>query len=554
MLRRLYISNYALISELSIDLEPGLTIITGETGAGKSILLGALSLLLGGRSDSRKALDTSRKIIVEGTFAASGYGLQSLFEANSLDWDDETLILRREVSANGRSRAFINDTPVNTSLLGEVASRLVDIHSQHQNLLIGSRNFQLTVLDALADNEALRTDYQADFHRYIELRKQINTLKEEAARNRENAEFIRFRLEQLRKLKPKAGEQEELERRQEILGDSAFISDSLSEAVGLLTAGDYSVISRLHEVRALLRKVNLSLFQGDEDPALLSRLENSLIEVTDIAETLRDYLERVDSDPDMLDKVEARLADLLDAQKRFNVPDEAALVALADTLERQYASIQDGDSQIPEMESELKELGKQLKAKAVALTESRDRAAEAFTTQLIDLARPLGMHNLKFSCSLTPGRLTVDGQDTPSFLCAFNKNQSLLPVEKIASGGEISRLMLCLKAIVASRMKLPTIIFDEVDTGVSGEVAARMALLMKQISANIQVLAITHLPQVAAAGDTHLKVYKSDTSDATLTHLVRLDPEQRVEETARMLSGTTVNDAALQNARALLGL
>lgn len=556
MLKRLYISNYALIDSLEIELDPGLTIITGETGAGKSILLGALSLLLGTRAATDKAKENGRKIIVEGTFNPTGYGLRDLFEANSLDWDEECVLLRREVSPAGRSRAFINDTPVTGALLAQVASRLVDIHSQHQNLLIGTRDFQLRMLDALADNSAERAAYSTTFREYVELRRHVEELLRARARGKENEEFIRFRLEQLRKLKPRAGEQADLERRQEILADSASLSETLAEGISLLSDRENSILSQLHRVRTALQGINLALFEDtgaqDETLTVPSRLENAVIELTDISETLADWLERVDSDPVELDRVENRLSALYDAQRRFNVSDEEALVELLGRLEGEYRSLRGEDSELPELEAKLKTLGRSLKQCAAELTATRQRAAEALSEQLTAMAAPLGMANLKLSVLLTQGKLTADGQDVPSFCCAFNKNQPLKPVEKIASGGEISRLMLCLKATVASRMQLPTIIFDEVDTGVSGDIAARMALLMSDIASSIQVLAITHLPQVAARGTAHLKVYKEDTEHSTYTRLRRLTMEERVAETARMLSGTEVDEAAVLNARSLL--
>ena len=336
-----------------------------------------------------------------------------------------------------------------------------------------------------------------------------------------------------------------MERRQEILSDSEAISESLASASSSLSGGDTGILSRLHELRFLLQSVNLSLFDsGEADPetSIPARIDSALIELTDISETLASYMDRVDSNPELLRKTEDRLSALYDAQRRFNVKDEQGLLDLYASLERQYASIEGDDSGLPEMEQELKAKGKEV----------RRAAAETFALRLTEVARPLGMRNLKFSAIVTTGKLGLDGQDVPAFQCAFNKNQPLMPVERIASGGEISRLMLCLKAIVASRMNLPTIVFDEVDTGVSGDIAARMALLMKEISANIQVLAITHLPQVAAKGDTHFKVYKEDTADATHTHIVPLSDEERVLETARMLGGTTVDEAALLNARSLL--
>lgn len=557
MLRKLYISNYALIDSLEIDFGLGFNVITGETGAGKSILLGALSLLRGVRSDAKKVLNNGRKIVVEGTFEALGYGLQELFAEYGLDWDDSELLLRREVAATGRSRAFINDTPVSSSVLAEVASRLVDIHSQHQNLLIGSRNFQLGVLDALAGNEAGCEDYRCCFREYAELRRRILAIKEAAAKNRENEEFIRFRLEQLKKLNPRQGEIRELERRQEILAGSASLSESLTAAVSMFTVSDSSILSRLNEVRSIMQSINMDLFSDDEDPEatpLPERLESALIELTDISETLSDYLDKVDSNPELLRKVEDRLSALYDAQRRFNVADDEGLITLMASLEEQYSSIGGSDSLLPELERQLKEKGRELREKANELSRKRSLAAAQFETRLVEMARPLGMSNLKFSVMLTAGKLTADGQDTPAFLCAFNKNQPLMPVEKIASGGEISRLMLCLKALVASRMNLPTVVFDEVDTGVSGEIAARMAQLMKEIADSIQVVAITHLPQVASRGDTHYKVYKEDTEDATRTNMRQLNPEERVAETARMLGGTEVDEAAMLNARSLLGM
>jgi len=552
MLKKLYISNYALIDNLEIALLPGLTIITGETGAGKSILLGALSLLLGARSDAKRGSDAARKVVVEGIFEAGGYGLRSLLEEQGIDWEDE-LILRREISPAGRSRAFINDTPVPVAMLSQVASRLVDIHSQHRNLLIGNRSFQLSVLDALADNLPMRQAYAVCFKEYVEQRRCLNTLKEQISRTRENEEFIRFRLEQLRKLKPRAGEQAELERRQEILADSASISEALAFSCASLSEGDDSVLARLNSIRGRLQSISPAVFAQEGDaPTVPLRLESAIIELSDMAETLAVYLDNVDTDPALLDKVESRLSALYDAQRRFGVADEQGLVSLREQLEAQYAGMEESEADIPEMERRLKEKGRELQRRAADLTESRRQAADVFAKRLIESAAPLGMHNLKFTVMLSAGKLTSDGRDEPSFLCAFNKNQPLLPVEKIASGGEISRLMLCLKAIVASRISLPTIIFDEVDTGVSGDIASRMASLMKQISADIQVIAITHLPQIAACGDTHFMVYKEDTEQATHTRIRLLEGDDRVRETARMLSGDTIDDAALLNAGSLI--
>lgn len=553
MFRKLFISNYALIEKVEVCPGPGLTIITGETGAGKSILLGALSLLQGVRADSRRLASAGKKIVVEGVFSTDVTGLREMLEAADLEWNDEELILRREISPTGRSRAFINDTPVTTATLADVASRLLDIHSQHENLLISDSRFQLRVIDAIAANGPQRERYLSAYRDYKKLYNRVAELKKKIAASRENEEFIRFRLDQLHKLKPKAGEQAELERKQEILGDSAALSESLGAAVGLLSENDGAALHNLREVRRILQDVNTDLF-GDEqgEGSIMSRMESVIVELRDISETLLGWMGNVHSNPALLEKVERRLQLIYEAQHRLKVLDEQGLIDLQADLERQLAAITGDDGELPELERQLKLHGINLKECAETLTKSRREAADRFASMLVEAAGPLGMPNLKFAVSLTPGKLTPEGRDIPTFLCAFNKNQELQNVASVASGGEISRLMLCLKSIIADKMELPTLIFDEVDTGVSGDIAARIGGMMRDISANRQVLAITHLPQVAALGDIHYKVYKEDTEDATHSHLRRLDAEERVMETARMLSGAVVDEAAVLNARSLL--
>ena len=556
MFKRLYINNYALIDSAEIELEPGLSIITGEKGAGKTILLGALSLLLGARADVRRLAVTGRKIVVEGAFDTGGYDLRPLFDSHDLVWSDDELLLRREISPTGRSRAFVNDSPVTTAILGDIASRLVDIHSQHNNLLISDTRFQLGVLDSIAGNTVLRERYTATYREYVKLRSRVAEMKTRLAASRENEEFIRFRLDHLRKLKPKAGEQSELERMQEILGDSAAISDSLGGAAGLLSESDTSALSRLREARKLLQDVNLGLFASDGEMPddIMGRLETVAIELKDIAETLSGWTEKVSANPALLDKVEKRLSALYETQRRFKVAGERELIELYADLERQLGAITGDDGELPELEEELRQMAVRLRQQAAELTESRREAAEVFSGLMVRAALPLGMANLKFAVAITPCKYTVEGCDLPVFKCAFNKNQEMQPVSSIASGGEISRLMLCLKSIVASRMQLPTLVFDEVDTGVSGDVAARIGAMMKEIAASRQVIAITHLPQVAVRGDVHFKVYKEDSADATHTRIMRLGEEERVMETARMLAGAVVDDAAIMNARSLLKL
>ena len=548
MLKHLHISNYALIDRLDVDFDPGLSTITGETGAGKSIMLGALSLLLGQRADSRKAAGAAGKTVVEGLFDVRAFPhLAGLLAELDIDPCEEgEMLLRREVAPTGRSRAFINDTPVALNLLSRVASAVIDIHSQHANLLIADRNYQLNLLDAYADNTALRENYHALYTSYRALRSRINALKEAAAHARENEEFIAFRLEHLRKLKPVAGEQARLEARQQLLADASAISENIGEAQGLLTEGDTGVLDSLSSAASLLRSVNLELFE--QEPDLLPRLESARIELADIASTLEGYLERVEADPNELERTEARLDQIYEAQRRFGCATEQELIDLLARLEKEYASITGDDDDLTDLEKELHSLGNQLKEAARLLSESRRRSAVDITDRLLEMARTLGLPNLRLSLSLASGKLTSTGGDTPALLVAFNKNQELRVVQEVASGGEISRLMLCLKALMARRMNLPTIIFDEVDTGVSGDIADRMGALMSEMADTLQVLTITHLPQVAAKGSHQFKVYKQDTTDATHTRMRKLSSTEREEEIAAMLSGADTTEAALLNA------
>ncbi|MBD5232505.1 MAG: DNA repair protein RecN [Bacteroidales bacterium] len=553
MLTHLYISRYALIDTLDVEFTPGLSTITGETGAGKSIMLGALSLLLGQRADSRKAAPAAEgKTVVEGTFDISSFPhLTALLEECELDAaEDSLMILRREIAPTGRSRAFINDSPVSLQVMNRVASHLIDIHSQHANLLLANPAWQLNLIDAYADNAAERRAYRELYEAYRSLRSRIATLKTSAAHARENEEFIAFRLEHLRKLKPEEGELERLEARQQILADAGSISENIAEARALLADSDVGILDSLAQVINALHRVNPAIFA--DDPELTSRVESARIDLADIASSLEDYLDRVEADPSELERTEARIDELYEAQRRFNVASEAELIELHKALEKEYAMLTDDDTDIPALEQELHALGARLKEVAAKLRQTRIDSIETISRLLLELARPLGLANLRLAFSITTAKLTSTGGDMPSLLVAFNKNQELRPVEQVASGGEISRLMLCLKALMARRMQLPTIIFDEVDTGVSGDIADRMGALMRTMSADMQVLTITHLPQVAAKGASQYKVYKSDTADATHTHMRRLTPEEREEEIAAMLSGADTSEAARHNARELL--
>lgn len=551
MLTRLTITNYALITGVEINFGEGLTIITGETGAGKSIMLGALSLLLGGRADTRVVRDRKAKSVVEAAFQPRRE-LKPFFETNNLDWDDDEIIIRREISASGRSRAFINDTPVNLRLLGEATSGLIDIHSQNSNLMLTDRRRQLEIIDALADNEAERDAYRTAFRAFVDVRNRLTRMRSDIASRRENEDYIRFRLEQLQKLQPRAGELERLEKEQEILSDAEEIKENLAESVGIIDGADGGVLSLLSQVRHTLSKVNFSLLEEEGSAGMLQRLESVYVELKDMAATLEDFTECIDADPARLRKTEERISELYSALKRFSAKDDTELEAMCGELSRQLAGLDNSETDISELEQELHTRGRALKEAADALTATRVTAAEKFSTLLVETARPLGMANLKFSAMLSKGKLSSDGQDDVSFLCAFNKNQDLMPVAGIASGGETSRLMLSIKGVIAAHVNLPSIIFDEVDTGVSGEVADRMGRMMRDMGERIQVIAITHLPQVAAKGRSHYKVYKADDEEKTVTRISLLEPEQRVAEIAQMLSGSAVDEAALMNARSLL--
>lgn len=553
MLESLIIKNYALIDDVSLRFAPGFTIVTGETGAGKSIMLGALSLLLGERAETKAIADKSRKSVIEATFTAPDPALKNVFDVNGLEWNESELIARREISPSGRSRAFINDTPVTLPTLSAITGNLVDIHSQHSNILMSQSSSHLAIIDSYAGNADLLAGYKADFARYVALRGKIKRIKEKIEKNRENRDFIVFQLEQLDKIRPKDGELKTIEQEFDMLSDADQIREDLGEAYNYLDGGENNINSFFAGVIDSLQQVNLDLFEEDGGVELMRRIENLRIELKDISETIADYLDKVDSDPARLAKVTARMNQIYDAIKRFKVADEKELIELHNDLHQKLDAIDNGDVDIADLETEAKALGKELKAKADQLSESRKKSALQFALELTDTAIPLGLPNLKFEVEFTAGKLTPDGQDSVEFMCSFNKNHPLQAMSKVASGGEIARLMLSIKSIMAKCMNLPTVIFDEVDTGVSGEIADKMGAMMRSMGKEMQVLAITHLPQVAAKGNSHFKVYKTDSEERTVSHVRMLDNEERVRELAGMLSGSSVNEAALLNARILLG-
>ena len=553
MLNKLSIHNYALINQIDIDFKDGLSVITGETGAGKSIILGALSMILGGRADTKSIGNADKKSIIEATFYAKNDAeIDKFCISNDIDrFEDNNFILRREISSSGRSRAFINDTPVTLQQLRDAAIRLIDIHSQHQNLLIADAKYQLQIIDSIANNINELNEYKTQFKKYIEIRNRLNQRKIEISKNKENEEFLRFQFDQLQKIAPKENEQEELERKYEVLSNAESIKDDLRHIVNTLSDNEDSVLSQISALKSVINRLNLDLFNAESND-IKPRFESLYLELKDIAEQFGDYLSEVDSDPKELQLIEHRLNLIYEANRRFNVNNENELLKIKVDIESQLASIDNSDDDISALEQKKKSEGIKLKELADRLSQTRIKAADQFSSELIEMAKPLGMSNIKFSALVSQNKLTIDGQDSIEFLCSFNKNQSLNPISKVASGGEMSRIMLCIKAIIANCMQLPTIIFDEIDTGVSGDIADRMGEMMKEISDKIQVITITHLPQVASKGLSHYKVYKTDNEQYTTTNIKELSTEERIEELAQMLSGSKINEAAILNAQSLL--
>lgn len=552
MLESLHISNYALIDEVNIDFHPGLNIITGETGAGKSIMLGALSLILGGRADTRSVCTASRKSVIEAVFAISDYPeLRHYCESNDIEWDDTRCILRREISAStGRSRAFVNDSPVPLSKLSGVAMLLVDIHSQHQNQLLARPDFQLQVIDSLAGNAERLSEHARRYQAFREAVRRMKAAQASLAKARDDEEYMRYQLEQLAELNLTEGEQEELERQRDVLSNLSDIKDRLRRALEALDSDDGGgVLNALGTASDAVDALENVL---DTDDRLPERLNNAIIEIDDITETLRRTDSGLHADPSELERVESRLGAIYTLQRKHRVDSVEELIDLQQKLQRKLEALDNSDETLRALAREARRLQALAKESAAEITEARKEAAARFAAELTETATPLGMKNLRVDIAVNPADLSATGADSVDFLFAFNKNQQPISVGSGASGGEISRLMLSIKSIIASRMDLPSIIFDEIDTGVSGDVAHRMGDMMRRISGSLQVIAITHLPAVAAKGAYHYKVYKLDDDISTHTHIRQLTDDERVAELALMLSGDSGDEAALANARSLL--
>lgn len=550
MLETLHISNYALIDTVDIRFYEGFDIITGETGAGKSIILGALSLLLGGRADTKAVRQSDRKSIIEAVFMVADYpAIKEFCEANDIDWEDTRCILRREISPNGRSRAFINDTPVPLAKLQEVALQLVDIHSQHQNQLLSQPDFQLKVIDTLAGNDMLLRDYTIKFNSFRESLRKLKTARQHFAKSREDEEYMRFQLEQLDQLNPQPGEVEELERDRDVLANMTDIKGNLYTALQALSDAPTNILSLLEEVSEACSALEPILSETDKIP---QRLDTLSIEISDIAHTLSAIDQGLNADPRELDAMENRLQALYAMMQKHKASTVEELISIREKLRSRLDRLENADETLSDLEKDTRRALALAKETAGEITQRRRKAAAEFARELKELAVPLGMKNLCCEIKVDPADISATGMDHVEFTFAFNKNQPLMPVTGVASGGEISRLMLCIKAIIANRMKLPSIIFDEVDTGVSGDVANRIGEMMAQIGRSIQVIAITHLPQVAAKGAHHFKVYKEDDDTATHTRINELSPQARIGELALMLSGNANDTAARANAESLL--
>ena len=555
MLKQLKISNYALIDKLDITFEPGLTIITGETGAGKSIMMGALSLILGDKVESRAIRAIDKKSVIEVIFNIEEYGLRQFFADNDIEYyDDGECIMRREISPNGRTRGFINDTPVTLPVMRALSVQLIDIHSQHSNMLLSSHRYQLSILDNLYPDKKLLEEYIKEYEAYKRIEGKIKDLKENNTRRKSEEDYLRFQLSQIKELELRNDEDIELEAIERRLSNVNEIKSNLWQCLQLLDGdedGENSILNGLATVAGNLSHISRMC---DDVSGMDDRVESALIELKDITRTIATLQDSIMDDPAELERVSGRLGNIYSLENKHKVQSVNELLMLQSEYETQLAEIDGFDDEIERLEKELEHQEAVVSKLAIELSERRKATSKIFENNLKDLAVPLGMKNLQFKIEFEQVPFSPTGIDAVRFLFSFNKQQPLMPVETTASGGEISRLMLCIKSIIAKNMKLPTIIFDEVDTGVSGDVANRMGDLMKDISGNIQVITITHLPQVAAKGDNHFKVYKQDTADSTHTSVRRLESDERVMEIAAMLSGDKVSEAAIDNAKILLNI
>lgn len=550
MLRQLYIKNYALIDHLDIELHPGFSVITGETGAGKSIILGAIGLLLGQRADSKSIKAGAEKCIIEAHFDLSRYPMQDFFDENEIEQDSEDTIVRRELTAAGKSRAFINDTPVGLSQLKELGEQLVDVHSQHQNLLLQKQDFQLSVVDIIANDQKELSAYQQSFSELSALNSQLQELKDDIERNRQNQDFLQFQYEELENARLTDGEQEELEQQSETMEHAEDIKTALYEADNALYGEQIGVVSQVRTAKQALSGISKVMPKTAE---LAERLESCRIELKDIADEVSSMLEDTDFDPSELEHINARLDRIYELEKKYHADTVEELISQRDELRQKLNNIENSDEALAELEARCKQQKAKCQQQADTLTKLRQKAGKEIEQQLRQRLVPLGMPNVRFEVNIEKGELGKNGQDAVAFLFSANTSTPLQPVAQVASGGEIARVMLSLKAMISGAVKLPTIIFDEIDTGVSGKIAEKMADIMQEMGqTERQVISITHLPQIASKGSHHYRVSKEETANGTISQMQELDKNERITEIAQMLSGSEITEAAIENAKQLL--
>jgi DNA repair protein RecN (Recombination protein N) len=550
MLKQLYIKNFTLIDELDIELYPGFSVITGETGAGKSIILGAIGLLLGQRADSKSIKAGAEKCIIEAHFDLSRYPMQDFFEENEIEQDSEDTIIRRELTAAGKSRAFINDTPVGLSQLKELGEQLVDVHSQHQNLLLQKQDFQLSVVDIIANDSRELTAYQQTYSQLQTAQSQLQTMKDDIERNRQSQDFLQFQCEELENARLTEGEQEELEQQSETMEHAEDIKTALYEADNALYGEQMGAVSQVHTAKNALSGISKVMPKTAE---LAERLDSCRIELKDIADEVSAMLEDTDFNPSELDRINSRLDRIYELEKKYHADTVEELIGKRDELRQKLNNIENSDEALAELEAKCQQLTAKSQQQADALTKLRLKAGKEIEQQLRQRLVPLGMPNVRFEVNIQKGELGKNGQDAVAFLFSANTSTPLQPVAQVASGGEIARVMLSLKAMISGAVKLPTIIFDEIDTGVSGKIAEKMADIMQEMGqTERQVISITHLPQIASKGSHHYRVSKEETQKGTTSQMQELNKDERITEIAQMLSGSEITEAAIENAKQLL--
>lgn len=552
MLKQLYIRNFTLIDTLDIHFNPGFSVITGETGAGKSIILGAINLLLGQRADVKSIKSNSPKCVIEAHFDISRYNMQDFFTENNIDFDDTDCILRRELNSSGKTRSFINDTPVALNLMRTLGQQLIDIHSQHQNLLLNEEDFQLNVVDIIAKDRELLIKYKEHFNAYKDAKKAVDRLCKEIEENKKNEDYIRFQLKELTEAELKDGMQEELERESEKLSHVEEIKTALYSAGTSLNSyeSDNNVLDKVKEASRSIIGIT-SIYP--EISSISDRLESCFIELKDISDEINSEADNIEFDPSRLEQINSQLDKIYSLEQKYHVSNIADLINIQNNLEKQISNIDNSDEELDKLKSEEARLLKECEAIASELTEIRTKASKVIEQEMRNRLIPLGIPNVRFSIKIENKNISEDGHDRISFLFSANTSTPVQPVAQVASGGEIARVMLSLKAMISGAVKLPTIIFDEIDTGVSGKIAEKMGDIMQEMGkANRQVISITHLPQIAAKGTTHYKVFKEETEHGTSSRMLILSKDERTKEIAQMLSGSEISDAAINNAKELL--